>query len=119
MTGGVTRPPPVAPGGGGAGPGPRGERGVDPVVQAGDEDHLRGGQAERHGGEGAGELLIVLEQRGHPAGHSGGSPGRMRGRPKGRRVCDSKRVSPAICPPRRVRTSSPLARHSPLAWSWV
>jgi hypothetical protein len=50
---------------------PEGDRGIDPVVEAGDDDHLRGGQAERHGGEGTGELLIVLEQRGHPAGHGG------------------------------------------------
>jgi len=53
---------------------PEDDRGVDPVVETGDDDHLRGGQAERRGGEGAGELLIVLEQRGHPAGHGGSVP---------------------------------------------
>jgi hypothetical protein len=53
---------------------PEGDRGVDPVVQAGDEDHLRGGQAERRGSVGVGELLIPLEQQGHPAGHGGSVP---------------------------------------------
>jgi len=51
-----------------------GDRGIDPVVEAGDDDHLRGGQGEWHGGEGAGELLVAPEQRGHPAGHGGSVP---------------------------------------------
>jgi len=45
-----------------------GYRGVNPVVQAGHDDHLGGGRAERYGGVGAGELLVALEQRGEP-GH--------------------------------------------------
>jgi hypothetical protein len=44
--------------------------GVDPVVEAGDDEHLRRGQAERHWGVGAGELLVAAEQGGHP-GHAG------------------------------------------------
>src|SRR5262245_29788239 len=46
---------------------------VDPVVEAGDDEHLRRGQAERHGGVGTGELLIALEQGLHP-GHGGSVP---------------------------------------------
>jgi len=44
--------------------------GVDPVVEAGNDDHLRRGQAQRHRGVGAGELLVAAEQGGHP-GHAG------------------------------------------------
>ena len=66
--------PRVAQDGGVAEPEPEGDRGVDPVVEAGDDDHLRGGQAERRGSVGAGELLIPLKQRGHPAGHRGSVP---------------------------------------------
>src|SRR5579862_2602767 len=39
-------------------------------VEAGDDEHPRGGRAERHGGVGVGELLIAFEQGGHP-GHDG------------------------------------------------
>ena len=38
---------------------------VDSVIEAGDDEHLRRGQAERHGSVGAGELLVALEQGGH------------------------------------------------------
>src|SRR6185312_16588996 len=51
-------------------PEPEGDRRVDPVVEAGDDDHLRGGWAERQGGVGTGELLVALEQGSHP-GHGG------------------------------------------------
>src|SRR5262249_20451962 len=54
----------------------------DSMVEAGDDDHLRSGHAERHGLEGAGELLIVFEQRAHPAGH--GHPVFLPGRASGR-----------------------------------
>jgi hypothetical protein len=46
------------------------DRGVDAVVEAGDDDHLCCGQAECRGGVGAGELLVAPEQGGHP-GHGG------------------------------------------------
>src|SRR5262245_17187808 len=49
------------------------DRGVYPVVEAGDDEHLRRGRAECHGGVGAGELLVTLEQWGHP-GHGGSLP---------------------------------------------
>jgi hypothetical protein len=51
---------------------PEDDRRVDPVVEAGDDDHLPGGRAEGRGGIGAGELLVALEQRGHP-GHGDSS----------------------------------------------
>jgi hypothetical protein len=54
-------------------PEPEGNRRVDPVVEAGDDDHLRGGRAERGGGVGGSELLVALEQGVHP-GHSGSAP---------------------------------------------
>jgi hypothetical protein len=38
------------------------DRRVDPVVEAGDDDHLRRGRAERPRGVGSGELLVALEQ---------------------------------------------------------
>jgi hypothetical protein len=49
---------------------PEDDRGVDAVVEAGDDDHLRGGRAERHGSVVASEPLVALEQRVHP-GHWG------------------------------------------------
>jgi len=44
------------------------DRRVDPVVQAGDDQHLRGGRGEFDGRVVAGELLVAVQQRGHP-GH--------------------------------------------------
>jgi len=38
---------------------PEDDRGVDPVVEAGDDDQLRGGRAQRPGGVGSGELLVA------------------------------------------------------------
>ena len=61
--------PRIAQDGGVAKPQPEGDRRIDPVVEAGDDDHLRSGQAEWDGSKGSGELLVVLEQRGHLAGH--------------------------------------------------
>src|SRR5262249_33513311 len=52
---------------------PEGDRGVDPVVEAGDDDHLRGRLGERPGGVVGGEVLVALEQGGHP-GHGGCAP---------------------------------------------
>ena len=46
------------------------DRGVDPVVEAGDDEHLTGGYAECRRRVGTGELLVALEQGGHP-GHGG------------------------------------------------
>src|SRR5499425_2970841 len=43
------------------------DRGVDPVVEAGDDDHLGGGRAKGDRGVGAGELLVTLEQGGDPS----------------------------------------------------
>ena len=45
-------------------PEPEDDRGVNPVVEAADDDHLAGGQAECYRGVGAGELLVALEQGG-------------------------------------------------------
>src|SRR5439155_2854904 len=42
---------------------------VDPVVEAGDDEHLCRGQAECHGGVGTGELLVAAEQGIHPGHH--------------------------------------------------
>ena len=47
---------------------PEDDRGVDPVVEAGDDEQLRGGYAERRRGVGTGELLVACEQGSHP-GH--------------------------------------------------
>src|SRR5258708_40062531 len=46
------------------------DRGIDPVVEAGDDEHLPGGYAECGWAVGTGELLVALEQWGHP-GHGG------------------------------------------------
>src|SRR5262249_21620497 len=39
-------------------------RGIDSVVEAGEDEHLCGWRAERHGGECTGEALGALQQRG-------------------------------------------------------
>jgi hypothetical protein len=44
---------------------PEGDREVNPVVEAGDDDQLGCGRAERPGGVGSGELLGALEQGDH------------------------------------------------------
>ena len=49
------------------------DRGVDSVIEARDDEQLRSGQAECHRGIGARELLVALEQGGHP-GHGGSVP---------------------------------------------
>src|SRR5258708_30346265 len=64
MTAWVTRPPRVADDGSVSEPEPEDDRGVDPVVEAGHDEHLPGGYAECGGGVGAGELLVALEQGG-------------------------------------------------------
>src|SRR5262249_47684555 len=46
---------------------------VGPVVQAAEDEQLRGGRAERRGGVAGGELLVAVEQRGYP-GHDGPVP---------------------------------------------
>jgi hypothetical protein len=50
----------VADDGGLTEPEPEEDRGVYPVVQAGDDEHLRCGRAEWGWGVGAGELLVAL-----------------------------------------------------------
>src|SRR5207237_5787159 len=45
---------------------PEDDRGVDSVVEAGDDEDLCSGWSECHGGVRAGELLVALEQGGHP-----------------------------------------------------
>src|SRR5258708_19100733 len=62
MTAWVTRPPRVADDGSVSEPEPEDDRGVDPVVEAGHDEHLPGGYAECGEGVGAGELLVALEQ---------------------------------------------------------
>jgi len=47
----------------------QGDRGVDPVVETGDHNHLRSGHAQWHRSVGVGEFLVVLEQWAHPGGH--------------------------------------------------
>ena len=52
---------------------PEDDRGVDPVVEAGDDDRLRGRRAEGRRSVGAGELVVALEQGVQP-GHGGSFP---------------------------------------------
>src|SRR5262249_44137300 len=54
-------------------PEPEDDRRVDPVVEAADDDQLRGRQAESRSGVVTGELLVALEQRRDP-GHGVPSP---------------------------------------------
>jgi len=49
------------------------DRGIDPVVETGDDDRLRGRRAEGRRGVGAGELVVALEQGVQP-GHGGSFP---------------------------------------------
>src|SRR6266487_3910713 len=79
------------------------DRGVDPVVEAGDNEHLRGGRAERRGGVGAGELLVALEQGGHP-GHSGSVPFKV--------VCHRRAVVGVPTPWRAAISRMAAARRS-------
>src|SRR5579864_5991540 len=73
MTAWVTRSAGVADNGRVAEPEPEDDRRVDPMVEAGDDEHLRNGQAERSGGVGSGGPLVAFEQGGHP-GHGGSAP---------------------------------------------
>jgi len=40
------------------------DRGIDPVIEAGDDEHLGGGRTERNGGVVTGERLVTLQQGG-------------------------------------------------------
>ena len=68
MTAGVTRPPALRMTGASPSCEPEDDGRVDPVVEAGDDDHRYGGQAERRRGVGTGELRVALEQ-GDQLGH--------------------------------------------------